>query len=389
MRYRPTFAWLLILGLPITLVCGSAQGLDSYFEQARDLERKQDFTAAEKVYLQAVSRFPNQPEIQKQLGILYQTELKLLESLEIFEKVLKENPQYPEVNFFTGLSHLGLNEFEKSIEFFNKELEANSKYRRARYYMALAYQSLNRRIEAAQQLDILAREDPNDAKVWYQIARLHKSLSLQAIKQLTHLDPDFVLVLAMRAESLAEDEKYDEAIRLYQNILKQQRDFAGAHFALGELYWKTLRNEDAETELRLALQEDPNHPMANYYLGELMLRHQKPKEAMPLLKIAVAGNPSLLAGHFQLGKCYLAEGDFDGALQVLLKVAEEVPDSKMTHYQLAQVYLRLKNSEKRKYHLDIFQKLTAEEKEKKVKRSDKLRQLEQLSKQGLVEAASP
>ncbi len=389
MTYQSIVLVSLFILSPSTLVQLSSQSLESYLEQAQELERKQHLAAAEKVYLQAIDRFPNQSEIQKRLGILYQTELKLPQSIEIFQRVLKDSPLYPEVNFFNGLSYLGLNQFEKSIEFFNKELEANSKYRRARYYMALAFQSLNRRIEAAQQFDILVKEDPNDAKVWYQIARLHKSLSLQAIKQLTHLDPDSVLVLAMRAESLAEDEKYDEAIRLYQDISKKQADFAGVHFALGELYWKTLRNESAESELRLALQEDPNHPMANYYLGELMLRHQKPKEAMSLLKIAVAGEPSLMAGHFQLGKCYLAEGDLDGALRVLLKVAEEVPESKMTHYQLAQVYARLKNSDRRKYHLDIFQKLTNDEKEKKVKRSDKLRQLEELDKQGAVGAASP
>ena len=156
-------------------------------------------------------------------------------------------------------------------------------------------------------------------------------------------------------------------------------------YALGELYWKTLRNEEAEKELRLALREDPNHPMANYYLGELMLRSQKPKEAMPLLQISVAGDSSFMAGQYQLGKCFLAEGQFQEALGVLLKVVEELPDSKMTHYQLAQVYAHLKNSEKRKYHLAIFEKLTLEEKEKKLKRSERLRQMEELDKQGSVQ----
>src|SRR5437867_2617020 len=358
MRIQGILLCFLLLSAQFGFAQEKATTLEDYFSRARDLEKKEDFAGAVRVYLQTTQAFPNQPEVLKRLAILFQTELKLSESIDAFGKVLKNNPQYPEVNFFMGLSYLGLNQFEKSIEFFNKELEANPKYRRARYYMALAYQSLGRKTEAAQQFDILVKEDPNDSRVWYQLARLYKSLSLQAIKQLTHLDPDSVLVLAMRAESLVEDEKKDEAIHLYQDILKKQPDFAGVHFALGELYWKTLQNEDAERELRLALREDPNHPMANYYLGELMLRLQKPREAMPLLQISVAGDPSLLAGQYQLSKCYLAQGQLQEALGVLLKVAEEIPESKMTHYQLAQVYARLKNREKQKYHLTMFERLT-------------------------------
>ena len=205
------------------------QSLESYFNLAADLEKKEDFAGAEKVYLQAATALPNQPEIQKRLGILYQTELKLNESIESFGKVLKDNPQYPEVNFFLGLSYLGLNQFEKSVEYFTKELEASPKYRRARYYMALAYQSMDRKIDAARQFDILVKEDPTDAKVWYQLARLYKSLSMQAIKQLSYLDSESILMLAMRAETLVEDDKKDEAIRQYLEIQKRQPDFAGVH----------------------------------------------------------------------------------------------------------------------------------------------------------------
>src|SRR5213594_3933903 len=175
MRIQALLLCFLLLSAQSGLAQEKTRTLENYFGQARELEQKEDFAGAERVYLQTAEAFPNQPEVLKRLAILFQTELKLSESIDAFGKVLKDNPQYPEVNFFLGLSYLGLNQFEKSIEFFNKELEANPKYRRARYYMALAYQSLGRKIEAVQQFDILVKEDPNDAKVWYQLGRLHKS----------------------------------------------------------------------------------------------------------------------------------------------------------------------------------------------------------------------
>ena len=366
-----------------------ARTLEDYSTQARELEKKEDFAGAERVYLQALQVFPMHLEIRKRLAIIYQTELKFPESIEIFHEILRADTQYPEANFYLGLSHLGLNQYLKAIEAFNKELEANSNYRRAHYFAADALLSLDRKAEAIQHLEALVRGDPNDTRAWYQLARISKSLSMQAIKKLSVLDPESLLFHALRAESYMEDEKYTDAIREYQEIQKKQPDFAGVHFSVGELYWKTDRNEEAERELRLALREDPNHPMANYYLGELLLRNQRAKEAIPLLQISVAADPSFLAAQFQVGKCYLAEGQLEEALRVFSKVAELEPESKITHYQLAQVYARLKNDEKRKHHLAIFEKLNKAENEKKLKRSARTLQLEELDREELPQLSSP
>src|SRR6266566_2265643 len=112
------------------------QSPEEYLRIAGEAEKREDFAGAEKIYLEAAGKYPNQPEIFKRLGIIYQTELKFNESIETFQKVLAGAPQYPEVNFYLGLSYFGLNQFEKSISYFDKELEANPKYRRAHFYEA-------------------------------------------------------------------------------------------------------------------------------------------------------------------------------------------------------------------------------------------------------------
>src|SRR5688572_3611777 len=140
---------ILCRSLVLLLCCrwAAAQGatlsLEDYFRQARELEARQDFAGAEKIYREAAASFPKQPEVLKRLGLVLQTELKFQESIATFQQVLQQAPQYPEVNFYLGLSHLGLNEFQKAIEWFNKELEANPKYKRAHFYAAQAYQALN------------------------------------------------------------------------------------------------------------------------------------------------------------------------------------------------------------------------------------------------------
>jgi hypothetical protein len=73
-------------------------------------------------------------------------------------------------------------------------------------------------------------------------------------------------------------------------------------------------------------------------------------------------------------------GELREALAVLLKAAELGPNSKMTHYQLAQVYARLKDDDKRKLHLEIFDRLSKEEKEQELKKSENIRREEKREK---------
>jgi len=368
--FYPAFCLFLILFCSKWFLAQAAsQTLDDYFRQAKELEARQDYPGAEKIYQEAASNYPQQPEILKRLGLIYQTELKFQLSIETFQKVLEQAPQYPEVNFYVGLSYLGLNQFEKAIEAFNKELEANPKYKRAHYYQGLAYESLNRNVDAWRQYDLILQEDPSDKKVLFQVIKLLKSSTVQTIKQLGNLDPDSDFMLVLKAEGYADDEKYAEAIQKYQELLNKNPNFPGIHFALGTIYYNKLDFTNAEKELRLALSEDPNLPMANYYLADIMMRSQRIEQAVPLLEIVVAASPQFMRGYLQLGKCYATQGRNEEALKLYLRAVQLEPNDKMTHYQLAQLYARLDQPDKQRYHLEIFEKLNLQEREKRNKRS--------------------
>jgi tetratricopeptide (TPR) repeat protein len=369
--YRKPVRTLVCLALAL-LSCGrwagaqaASQTVDQYFAQARDLEKRGDFAGAEKTYQQAAKDFPNQPEVLKRLGIVYQTELKFPESIETFQQVLKDAPQYPEVNFYLGLSEFGLNQFDKAVDAFNKELDANPKYRRARYYEALALQSLNRNADAMHQYELLLQDDPNDAAVLYQLIRFLKAATIQSINHLGNLDPNSEYMLTLKAEGYTEEGRYAEAIEKYTELLKKNPNFPGAHYGLGLTLWKKVDYAAAEPELRLALREDPNHPMANYYLADILVKSQRTAEAVPLLEIAVAGAPDLSSAYYELGKCYVEQGRLQDALKLLLQAESLDADDKSTHYQLGQLYAKLNQPDKSRAEMDIFQKLYAQERERK------------------------
>ena len=120
----------------------------------------------------------------------------------------------------------------------------------------------------------------------------------------------------------------------------------------------------AQQELKLALEEDVNHTLANFYLADILIKDQKFQEAIPHLKIAADGDHRFMEAYFLLGKCLLARGELKPALEALTRAAEIDPNHKQTHYQLSQVYARLNDKEKSQKHLEIFERLTKEDREK-------------------------
>ena len=359
----------------VFIACGSLvlaqarpQALDDYFNRAREMEKSEDYAGAERVYQEAAVKFPNQPEVLKRLGIVYQTELKFSESISTFQEVLQGAPQYPEVNFYLGLSYFGLNQVGKAIQSLDKELEANPKYRRARYVEAQAFQSLGRNADALRQYEILLKQDPTDKRALYDLIRFHKGATIAAINQLGNLDPDSDFMLVLKAEGYAEEQKYTEAIQDYQEALRKSPNFPGIHFALGEVYYNKADYPNSEQQLRLALREDPNHIKANYYLADILVKSDRISEAIPHLEIVVSGDPNSLMGYFLLAKCYAQQGKLQEAVKLLEKASELDPSDKNVHYQLAQIYQKLKQPDKAREHLQIFQKLYAEEREQKAKR---------------------
>src|SRR5881397_2835704 len=113
-------------------------------DRARAYEKAEDYAGAERIYRQALTLAPDDPEILKRLGILYQTELRFTESVEVFRRALSISAQYPEVNFFLGASYIGLNQFQKSTESFQAELSTSNPHPRCNYYYAIALTSLGR-----------------------------------------------------------------------------------------------------------------------------------------------------------------------------------------------------------------------------------------------------
>jgi tetratricopeptide (TPR) repeat protein len=340
-------------------------------EQARTAEKAADYPAAERVYSQALAVDPGNLETLKRLGVLQQTELKFGESVESFKRVIEHDARYLEVHFFLGVSYFGENDFNQAIQSFEQELESPKPHPKCRYYLALALQAAGRIDETIAQLNRAVAENPKDADALYQLARIYKSASLQAIDRLKILDEDSFQMHALMGEVYADEVRYSEAIKEYQAALAKRPDAPGIHYAIGVAYWAQHELDAAQKEFLEALQEGPNDALTNLYLGDIAVHHELFAEAREYLSIAGRGQSSMPQLHVLLGKCYRGQNEPEKAKAEFLAAIQADPSAAQPHYLLGQVDRDLRDLQASAKEFAEFERLSQLENEKVVRRGQR------------------
>lgn len=346
------------------LAAGVQSDLKTLLEKARTDEKAGDYAAAERVYEQARALAPEDLETRKRLGVLQQTELKFGDSIELFKEVLARDPQYPEISFFLGVSYFGENDFTHAIQSFETELTTSHPHPRCRYYLGLALQYSGQIDEAIAQLNRAVADNPKDADAIYQLARVYKNASLQAIERLRSLDQNSFQLHALMGEVYAEEERYPDAIKEYQAALTKRPDAQGIHYAIGVAYWAQHLMDAAEKEFIEARKENPNDALTNLYLGDIAVHERRFAEAFDYLRVAQKGQPGMSQVHLLLGKCYLGQNDHEKAKAEFLAAIEADPTSAQPHYLLAQVYRDLHDTQASSNEFAQFERLSKLEQEK-------------------------
>jgi tetratricopeptide (TPR) repeat protein len=341
-----------------TCVCAGQTMLDSLLEQARANEKSGDYSKAEQIYREALASSPHSLEVRKRLGILQQTEFKFDDSIQSFQQVLSKDPNYSQVNFFEGISYYGKNDVGQAVNCLRRELETAHPHPKTRFYLATLLENSGRSTEAIQQLSQSLADNPKNADALYQLARLHKNASFQAMERLKALDPDSFQVHLLLGELYADEQRYPEAIKEYQAAQSKRPEAQGIHFSIGVAYWVQKQFASADKEFREALTENPADAMTNLYIADVAVRDGRFEEALGFLNVAKAAQPAMPQIHVLLGKCYQRQNDLANAKNELLEAIKGDPMAAQPHYLLAQVYRKLNDQNESASELAKFQLLS-------------------------------
>ena len=190
----------------------------------------------------------------------------------------------------------------------------------------------------------------------YLAAEGYQVLAYLSSLALFELDPDSYRAHELRAQLLEASNKEEDAIAEYRAVLKRKPDLQNIHFAVGTLYWKDQRFNEAQPELQQELQLNPNHPQALYELGDIAAFSGDAKTAEKYFLAALKLQPGMVEAHFAIEKIYTQAGHYEKSIEHLRKVLDVNSSDSTAHYRLAAVYRKLGRKQDADRELALYQR---------------------------------
>jgi len=370
LKSRSRFVCRLVVGLSLqVLPCASAyaqEQVQQLFEQAQKARARGDLTEAEQKYLQVIHQAPQMANAYHNLGIVYFMERKHSDAVATLKKALTLSPGLTGAQVMLGLAYYELYDLEKASAAFETALKSNPADTNALLYLGKA-QIQKREYRAAQKtIEKLVELKPKDPEALYDLSLAHMKLMLETVNRLGEAAPGsylFSLLLAQDAEARNDDEA---AIQKYREALAQRgkEPVVGIHYALGSVYAKVGKYNEAAEEFKKELQINPSDSLALWKLGELGLRSD-PESVRGYLERAVALNPNLPQAALAYGRLLARAGETEKAVEQFQRVVRLAPEEDSVHYHLAKAYRLLGRNEEARIETVRFEELAKKQSERR------------------------
>jgi tetratricopeptide (TPR) repeat protein len=265
--------------------------------------------------------------------------------------------------------------------------------------LALAFYKKDDPRAAAAELEVLRRSDPGNAQVatllgdcYLRLGEGARAVSVAAPVAETHpgdLDLAYVLGSALIATGKQRDgialvervakersnvEAYvlagktwlkvgdaERALKDLDEAMRIHPDLPGINTLRGVAREGTFDDRGAESDLRKALDLNPNDLEAAVHLGAILYTRRDLAAAKTYLDRALAIDPSSLFARYEMALWKSTSGDPDAAVRDLEDVVRRDPNWLQAHVQLAALYYRLNRPQDGLKERQIVDRLTAEQ----------------------------
>ncbi|MBW0433256.1 tetratricopeptide repeat protein [Leptospira yasudae] len=170
-----------------------------------------------------------------------------------FKEILSKKPDSYYSHYQMGIIHLQRKKYEASIDSFDRSLLLNTDFVAARIGKGIStYHSGNKKL-AKEEFETAMQQDSENELAPYNIGII-----------------------------LFNDNLYNEAITIFKEIIQKNPEFSDAHYQISYIYYKRGDLEQAEKEIRKALDLERNE--RNLFALIRILSEQKTKMANPTFK---------------------------------------------------------------------------------------------------------
>ncbi len=261
---------------------------------------------------------------------------KLREAIAEYEKLLEEDPNDVTINNTVGDLYVRLGQNERAIRHF--ERAANEYESKAQYSQALAI------------LKKICRLNPENPVYFVRMADLYARQGFTAEAKKEYLTV---------AEKYLRAKKVEEAIELYEKVVRLDREDLNVRMQLAALYklngqidravgelleaadlkLQDGRIDEAHKLLTEARKLNPDNPRFSLKMAQVLRVKGQTSEAMALVQAALEKNPNDLEAQTFLGNLYFEEGKFQAAREIFTRILNYHPQNVNARYKMGRIHL--------------------------------------------------
>jgi len=333
---------LLILFAPARLAAaGTDPRLDQLLQQGKDAEGVGNLDEALARYQEALKINPASPVTQSKLAAVYFQRKDYEQTLAYCDHMLAVNPHDADAAKLAGMAAYQSNRYAPAVKYLQTALAAQPHDAQLHYWLGMTLYAL---LDARHALDEFYRArlyNPKDTEVLYMIGKIHWEMCRQAWEEMVRVDPDSVRVKQMVAEQDEIRNLFPEAIAKYQEIIQQQPNAPGFHYALGKLYLHIAKFPEAAEAFQAELKVDPHSSLGSYGLAEIAFEQQDLPAALESANRAIEAKSDFGDAYVLRGRIELGMGDKQKAEETLEHAATLSPSDASLFFVLGRVYTDL------------------------------------------------
>jgi tetratricopeptide (TPR) repeat protein len=254
------------------------------------------FADAERGYLAALQRVPDDVDALHLLGVLRHQQGRHNEAVVLLRRAVELRPRFGGAHLNLGNAWKALRQFEEAQASYRAAIAVQPEFAHAHFNLANTLVTLEKHEEAIDHFEQALRLQPNNPAAFNNLGN-----ALMALK------------------------RHEAAAGAFHKALKLQAGYAGAHNNLGLALNALDRHDEALAQFRAAIASEPNFTLARFNLGTTFDKLNRAPEAIAPLEAVIQAQPAFAPAHYALGNAYAACADLTRATVCLEKAVELDP----------------------------------------------------------------
>lgn len=233
----------------------------------------------------AVRKNPKNPVAHYNLGVALADADQLEDAITAFEQAIRLNPKFAEAHYSLGMLRDAMEDYDAAVSALQEALRLNPKLPDVQFNLGLALSKAGRHVAAVKMLRSI-KVGKDSLGYFYAIGTVAlKSDSttqdaIEAFEQATRLAPDSLSLYQSLGDAYRKAKRYDDAARVYEQILTKDPNNDGAIYALGITYVLSRQRANAfkQHEKLERLRSPLATPLINYIFEELPKRQDSTRK---------------------------------------------------------------------------------------------------------------